>query len=93
MNRYDKAELLKLLDADTIKALLRLYGIDYKKIAIRFGQTRPAIYYQLKNDSFKDYQREILLNLFIQNGLEAAELILINKLMTTMKKVKTNEAN
>lgn len=85
--RYDKAELLKLLDADTIKALLRLYGIDYKKIAIRFDQTRPAIYYQLKNDSFKDYQRAIILDLFTQHGLEATELILINKMMTTMKKV------
>lgn len=87
MNKYDKAELLQLLDAETIKALLRLYGIDYKNIAIRFGQTRPAIYYQLKNDSFKDYQREIILNLFIQYGLEAAELILINKMMATMRKV------
>ena len=86
--RYDKAELLKLLDADTIKAIARLYGIDYKRIAIRFGLTRPAIHYQLKNNSFKDYQREIILDLFTQYGLEAAELILINKMMTTMKKVK-----
>ncbi|WP_066385483.1 hypothetical protein [Neobacillus mesonae] len=86
--KYDKAELLMLLDSATIKALLRLYGLGYKSIAVRFGVTRPAINYMLRHDSFKDYQRQILLDLFFQLGMEATELILINKMINTTGRCK-----
>jgi hypothetical protein len=88
-HKYDKKEVLKLLDANTMKALLRLYGLDYKFLAVRLGCTRPNIHYHLKHDTFKDYQRENILELLFKQGLEVAELVIINQLVNKQKKVKT----
>ncbi|MBN3553302.1 hypothetical protein JYA63_03425 [Fictibacillus nanhaiensis] len=93
MNKYDKTEVMKLLDEKTLKALLRLYGIDYKFLAVRLGCTRPNIHYHLKHDTFKQYQRENILELLFKQGLEVAELVIINQLVTKQKKVKADEVN
>ncbi len=93
MDRYDKAELIKLLDADTLVALLKIYGITYKHLAIRLNVTRPAISYHVKNNSFKSHDLRIVLDLLFNHGLEVAELILINKMVNTARKVKRSNAN
>jgi ribosome-interacting GTPase 1 len=83
---YDKTEMIKLLDAETISALLRIYNLKYKHIAIRFNCTKENIVYLMKHDRFKDYQREIILELFQLQGLEVTELILIHHMANKSKK-------
>lgn len=86
MKSYDKSKLISLLDADTISALLRIYGLGYKNLAVRFHVTREAIYYRQKTDCWKPYEREMILDLFVSHGLEMAELMLIHQ-MTNKRKV------
>ena len=85
--QYETKEIIKLLDSDTISALFRLYGITYDTIGIRMRMTRQAVTYKIKHDAFKDYEREIVLQLLQQHGLEISELILINKIINTAKNV------
>jgi predicted XRE-type DNA-binding protein len=85
---YKKAEVLKLLDAETITALLKIYNLKYENIAIRLHITRQAIVYKMRKDRWKDFEKEIVLDLLQQHGLEITELILINKMVTTSRKVK-----
>jgi hypothetical protein len=88
LDRFDKTEVLKLLDKETILALLAIYGIRHKSLAARFHVSRPAISYLLKHDAFKPYQRELILNLLMDHGMELLELILVNRMVNTAKKVK-----
>ncbi|MFJ7994291.1 hypothetical protein ACIQY5_19210 [Peribacillus frigoritolerans] len=88
LDKFDKTEVLKLLDKETILALLAIYGIRHRNLAARFNVSRPAISYLLKQDAFKPYQREVILNLLLDNGMELVELILVNKMVNTAKKVK-----
>ncbi|WP_409289633.1 hypothetical protein [Peribacillus sp. SCS-37] len=81
--KYSKEEVIKLLDAKTISVLLTIYGISYKHLAARFNISKPAISYHMKNDSFKAHERAMLLEIFVSQGLEILELILINKMMNT----------
>jgi hypothetical protein len=93
MNRYDKTELLKLLDSATISAILRIYGITYKHLAIKLNCTRPNVSYHIKHDSFKGFEREVILDLFFQHGLEVVELMLINNMVKTAKKFNKEGGN
>jgi hypothetical protein len=87
MNSYNKNLLIDLLDPSTIKALMSIYQIRLKHIAVRLnGVSKQAVKYHLDRGSFKAWQKEVILDLFIDHGLEAAELILINTM--TNKKVK-----
>lgn len=88
LDRFDKTEVLKLLDKETILVLLAIYGIRHRNLAALFNVTRPAISYLIKHDAFKPYQREVILNLLLDNGMELLELMLVNKMVTTAKKVK-----
>ena len=86
--KYEKNEVIQLLDASTITALLRIYNLKYKHIAGMFNVTRPAVTYMIKHDSFKDWQREKVLEMFQHQGLEIAELMLIHQMVNTSKKVR-----
>lgn len=70
--------MLKLLDATTIVALLKIYDLHYKHVAIRLNCTRQNITHLVKADSFSPYQRELILELLLQYGLEATELALVH---------------
>jgi hypothetical protein len=84
--RYDKKELLQLLDAITISALLRLYGITYKQLAAHLFCTRQNLFYLLKNDKFKDWQREKIFKFLHERyGLEITELIVIHYMLKTKR--------
>ncbi|USK45517.1 hypothetical protein [Cytobacillus oceanisediminis] len=85
MNKYDKSKIIPLLDAETISALLRIYGIGYKNLAVRFGVTREAVWYRQKVDCWKPYEREMLLDLFVSYGMELAELILLHQMINKRK--------
>lgn len=78
MNQYKKESLIDLLDPITIKAVSSLYQIRLKHIAIRLNVTKQAVKYHLDRSSFQDWQKEVILHLFMDHGLEAAELILIH---------------
>jgi hypothetical protein len=83
---YDKSEAIRLLDAETISALLRIYNLKYKHLAVRFNCTKENIVYLIKHDRFKDYQREIILELFMQHGLDLTQLTLIHIMANQSKK-------
>ncbi|MDF2039354.1 MULTISPECIES: hypothetical protein [Cytobacillus] len=85
MNNYDKSKLISLLDSATIASILRLYGLTYKHLAIRFNITREAIHYRMKTDCWKPYEREMLLDLFVSYGMEMAELMLIHQMINKKK--------
>ncbi len=94
MTRYDEASLCELLDTETMKAVFRLYGIEYKKIAVRLGISRQLIYYKLKQAAFKPHEKRKILNILMQQyGMEATELMLLSKMINTAKKVKVDESN
>lgn len=82
-----KAEMLKLLDASTIVALLKIYGLNYRHVAIRLNCVRQNISYLLKHDSFNEHQREVVLELLLQHGLEASELALIRHMTKKVKQL------
>ena len=87
--KYNEGEILKLLDTDTLKALWRLYGINYQKIAFRLGVTRPAIFYKLEQNAFKPLEKKIILSMLLNHyGMEVTELIIINKMINSAKKVE-----
>jgi predicted DNA-binding protein YlxM (UPF0122 family) len=75
-----------LLTPATITALKNIYGLSLKHIAVRLNVTPQAVFYLLKNDRLKDYQKQIILDLLLDHGLEYTELILINTM--TNKGVK-----
>ena len=86
--QYEKADLLEYMDAPTIRAILRIYGIPLKYVGFRLGVTKQAVVYQLKHDSMKDWQRLEILDLFYSYGLETLELILIWNMCSKAKEVK-----
>ncbi|MED4037044.1 hypothetical protein [Niallia taxi] len=87
--KHDITAYLNYMDTETIAALLKIYNLTYRHVAIRLNCTRPNISYHMKNDTFKPFEREMILRLFLERGLEFAELVIINKLITTSKKVNT----
>ena len=74
----DKATMLSLLDAKTIAALLKIYNLPYRHLALIFRCTRQNIVYLLKYDRFSEYQREVVLDVFLEYGLEPSELVLVH---------------
>jgi hypothetical protein len=86
MNNYKKDSLNDLLDPATIKALKNIYGLGLKHLAARLNITPQVIFYLLKNDWIKDYQKEAILQLFQDHGLEAAELIVLHTILTKREK-------
>ncbi|MBN3556054.1 hypothetical protein JYA63_17375 [Fictibacillus nanhaiensis] len=89
MNNYSKHTILELLDPVTIKAVTALYQLRLKHIGYRLNCTPQAVKYNLDNDSFKQWQKEKILDLFMDHGIEVAELILINSM--AIKKGKNYE--
>ncbi|PFR91173.1 hypothetical protein COK43_10360 [Bacillus cereus] len=85
MNNYDKESLVHHLNGPTIAALSRFYGISYKQMAARLRCGASNVKYHIDGDSFAEWQRMTLLDLFMDYGLEVTELILINQLLKTKK--------
>ncbi|MFB5196154.1 hypothetical protein ACE198_14695 [Neobacillus sp. KR4-4] len=85
---YDNNQIIQYLDSATISALFRVYGIKYDAIGMRLRCTRQNIVYKMKTDSWKDYERQMVLELLRQHGLETVELILINRMVNTSKNLK-----
>lgn len=83
----DKSEMLKLLDSHTISALLKIYNLKYKHIAVRLHCTKQNIVSMMKTDRFTESQRRTVLDLFLQHGLEATELVLIYHMTNKLRKV------
>lgn len=81
MNNYDKESLTQYLTGPTIAALSRFYGISYKQMAARLRYGSSNVKYHVDGDSFAKWQRMALLDLFMDHGLEATELILIHQLL------------
>lgn len=74
----NKNTQLQMLDPPTITALLKIYNLSYKNLALLLRCTRQNIVYLLKNERLSEYQTEIILELFKQHGLEDTELVLIH---------------
>ncbi|KQU17808.1 hypothetical protein ASG65_26190 [Bacillus sp. Leaf13] len=81
MNQYKEQSLLDLLDPATIKALLNIYGLGLKHLGVRLHLTPQAVFYLIKNDKLKDWQRARILSLFQDHGMEGMELVLINQMV------------
>ncbi|CEG30040.1 hypothetical protein [Peribacillus simplex] len=88
MNQYKEQSLLELLDSPTIKALLNIYGLGLKHIGVRLHLTPQAVFYLLKNDKLKDWQRAKVLSLFQEYGMQGLELVLINQMVNRKGGVK-----
>jgi hypothetical protein len=73
-------QLIDLLDPNTIKALQSIYQIRLKHIAVRLNCTKQNVKYHLDNGSFKDWQKEVIYELLLENGLDQTELILVNSI-------------
>jgi hypothetical protein len=84
-------QIIQLLTPATISALFRLYDTKYSVIAVRLRCTKANISYKQKSGSWKDWELQIVLEILQQQGLEIAELILINKLVTTSKERTWNK--
>ncbi|WNF35685.1 hypothetical protein RJD24_14650 [Bacillaceae bacterium IKA-2] len=83
---YDKAKTLEMLDAVTISALVRVYGLKYDNIAIRMKCTRQNICYKQRTNSYTVYEKEIVWELLQQHGLDSTFLILINTMIKTQQR-------
>ncbi|MCK2018858.1 hypothetical protein [Peribacillus frigoritolerans] len=83
--KYDQRALLNLLDPTTIQGLLNIYNLSLKHVAGRMDCTVPAVHYLIKNDKLKDWQKERILELFSDHGLEVAELLLVNQMVNRRK--------
>ena len=83
----EKSEMMKLLDASTIAILLKIYGLKYKHVGLRLRCSRQNVGYLLKFDNFSPYQREIILELLLQHGLEASELVLVHHMTKKVKQL------
>lgn len=79
--------MMPLLNAPTIVALLKIYDLNYKHVGIRLRCSRQNVGYLLKADSFKQYQREIILDLLLQHGLEATELVVVHHMTKKVKQL------
>jgi hypothetical protein len=86
--KYEKSQLLKMMDSDTVTCLLKVYNLTYQHIALRLRCTRQNVLYLLKSGNMKDYQKEIILEIFVSHGMEKAELMLIYQMVTKSKKLK-----
>jgi hypothetical protein len=86
-DKYDKAEVLKMINQANVSALMRIYGITYQHLANRLRFTKQNVMYLLKAGTMKDYQKEIILEIFLQRGLEITELIFINHLTSKSKRL------
>jgi hypothetical protein len=85
---YEKIEVLKMLDAETISALLKIYDLTYQQLALQLRCTRANVHYLLKNGNMKDYQKAIILDIFTDLGMETAELMLVHQMTSKAKKRK-----
>jgi hypothetical protein len=85
---YDTKEVVTLLDAPTISALFKIYDIGYKQVALRFRYSKANVTYKMKTDSWYLHERQMLLELFQQHGMEIVELMLINQMTNKAKKLK-----
>jgi hypothetical protein len=90
---YDKFEVLKMLDSDTVTCLLKVYNLTYQHVAIRLRCTRQNVLYLLKSGNMKDYQKDIILDIFTSYGMEIAELLLIHQMTSKARKLKQGREN
>jgi hypothetical protein len=90
-DKYDKAEVLKMVNHANVSALMKIYGITYQHLANRLRFTKQNVLYLLKADSMKEYQKEIVLEVFLRLGLEITELMFINQLTSKSKILKGRE--
>lgn len=74
----DRERMISLLDPPTIVSLLKVYNLGYKNLALLFRCTRQNVVHLLKYNKLSKYQKKLVLELFEQYGLEAAELVLIH---------------
>ncbi|WP_078408728.1 hypothetical protein [Priestia abyssalis] len=77
----NQKDVLELLDSPTISALLKIYDIQYSALAFKFHCSKQNIVYLMKHDAFKDYQRQLIYELFKSYGMEDLELFLIHHLL------------
>jgi hypothetical protein len=91
--KYEKSEVLKMLDSDTVTCLLKVYNLTYQHIAIRLRCTRQNVLYLLKSGNMKDYQKDIILDIFTSYGMEIAELMLIHQMTSTAKNLRKGREN
>jgi hypothetical protein len=91
--QYEKSEVLKMLDSDTISCLLKVYNLTYQHLAIPLRCTRQNILYLLKSGNMRGYQKEIILGIFTSYGMETAELMLIHQMTSKAKKLRKGCGN
>jgi hypothetical protein len=91
-DKYDKASVLKMINQENVSALMKIYGITYQHLANRLRFTKQNVMYLLKAGTMKEYQKEIILEIFISHGLEITELMFINHL-TSKSKILNKDVN
>lgn len=83
---YDSKQIIQLLDANTIGALFRLYGIKYDSVAFRLRVTKQSIVYRQKMDSWKPWERELVYEILKQHGCDSTLITIVNLMMQNQKK-------
>jgi hypothetical protein len=91
--KYEKSSVLQMLDSETVTCLLKVYNLTYQHIAIRMRCTRQNVLYLLKSGNMKDYQKEIILDIFTSYGMEIAELMLLHQMTSKAKNLKKGRDN
>ncbi|MGE6401893.1 hypothetical protein [Bacillus cereus] len=85
MKSYDKDALLHYLNGDVVAALGKLFNVSYRQIAGPLRCSAANIKYHIHNDSFAPWQKRLLLQMFMNRGLEAAELVFLHQLIQVRK--------
>ncbi|MGS2776967.1 hypothetical protein ACVBAX_06265 [Robertmurraya sp. GLU-23] len=86
MRVYDQKQLLDLLDTKTINILQSIYQIRLKHMAIHLNCTIQNVKYHLDQGNFKDRQKKAIYQLFLDQGMDQTELILINSISNKKSK-------
>lgn len=75
-----------MINSDTVPALMKIYDVTYQQLSLHFRMTKQGVIYLVHHDRLKEYQKEIVLDVFLQLGLETAELMLIHQMTYKAKK-------
>lgn len=72
----NKRYLYDKMTPETIRVLCAVYHVDYTTISAEIGITRRTFYDRQETGRWKDTEKEKIISIFQQRGLELSEIVL-----------------
>lgn len=74
------------MDNKTLSALFKIYSLSYRTIGFRLRYTSQNVTYKQRTDSWKDYEKDVLLTMLEERGCNHTFIALIHTMVNAESK-------